>query len=386
MTKKLFWFILLILSIGLSACSHISTGKYPAYFQPAQCLPNFPDKDGWYGGDGAYSIKLDKERTLWLFGDTFVSEDKGRKDRISMNVVMGTTMAISTCSNDGQFKIQYYLKKRNGNFLSSFGTNEWLWPQDPFIANNTLYVPLLVVKAMLDLKTPFNFKIVRHKIARIRNYTAADPHQWAVDYIDLRGAILPGIEAFAATSVVFENHVYFYSLYNSLKKTAKISGNILVRIPIDKLDDPADNMEYLNRSRTWEKGLMPAKAMIVLAAGVSELSVRYHADEKKWIAVYMSLKNSGDQLLYQTADKPEGLWTKPKALIEKIPEVDPQSRLYDKDTFCYAGKEHIQFARERTIVATYVCNSLEDFQNKTNFIRRNLFLYRPVVITAIISQ
>lgn len=126
--------------------------------------------------------------------------------------------------------------------------------------------------------------------------------------------------------------------------------------------------------------------MIVLAAGVSELSVRYHADEKKWIAVYMSLKNSGDQLLYQTADKPEGPWTKPKALIEKIPEVDPQSRLYDKDTFCYAGKEHIQFARERTIVATYVCNSLEDFQNKTNFIRRNLFLYRPVVITAIISQ
>jgi hypothetical protein len=379
MDKKLTWLILLVLSIGLSACSPVLTEKYAAPFSPAQCLPSFPDNDGWYGGDGAYSIKLDKERTLWLFGDTFVSSDKGRKDRIGMDVVMGTTLAISTCSANGQFNIQYYLKKKNRKFVSFFGKNEWLWPQDPFIVNDVLYVPLLVVKALLDLKAPFNFKIVRHKIARIKNYTLADPLQWTVDYIDLKEAILPGIEAFAATSVVFQNHVYFYPLYTSVKKTAKVTGNILVRIPIDKLDDPADSMEYLNKGGTWEKGLVPAKAMIVLAAGVSELSVRYHADDKKWIAVYMSTKNNGNQLLYQTADKPEGPWTKPKALIEKISEVDPKSPRYNEHNFCYAGKEHIEFARARNLVVTYVCNSLEDFQNKANFIRRNLFLYRPVV-------
>jgi hypothetical protein len=379
MTKKLFWLIFLLLSIGLSACSPVQIGKYIAAFPQAQCLPNFPDKDGWYGGDAAYSIKLDKERTLWLFGDTFVAGEERRKDRIGMDVVLGTTMAISTCSANGQFNIQYYLKKRNGKFVSSFGENEWLWPQDPFIIDDVLYVPLLVVKAMLDLKAPLNFKIVRHKIARIKNYTLADPLQWIVDYIDLKEVILPGIEAFAATSVVFQNHVYFYPLYISVKKTAKVSGNILVRIPIDKLDDPANSMEYLTKGGTWEKGLMPTKAMIVLAAGVSELSVRYHADDKKWIAVYMSLKNKGAQLLYQTADKPEGPWTKPKALIENIPEVDPKSPRYDEQNFCYAGKEHIEFARARNLVVTYVCNSSENFQKQKNFIRRNLFLYRPVV-------
>jgi hypothetical protein len=257
MTKKITWLILLILSMGLSACSPVLTEKYTAPFSPAQCLPSFPDKDGWYGGDGAYSIKLDKERTLWLFGDTFVSADKARKDRIGMDVVMGTTLAISTCSANGQFNIHYYLKKKNGKFASFFGENEWLWPQDPFIINNVLYVPLLVVKAMLDLKAPFNFKIVRHKIARIKNYTLADPLQWIVDYIDLKEAIFPGIEAFAATSVVFQNHVYFYPLYASVKKRATFSGNILVRIPIDKLDDPANSMEYLNKGGTWEKELVP---------------------------------------------------------------------------------------------------------------------------------
>jgi hypothetical protein len=384
MTKKLTWFILLIMSMGLTACSPVWTGKYSAAFSPAQCLPSFPDRDGWYGGDGAYSIKLDQERTLWLFGDTFVSPDKGRKDRVGMDVVMGTTLAISTCSENGQFNIKYYIKKKNGKFLSFFGESEWLWPQDPFIVNNVLYVPLLVVKALLDLKAPFSFKIVRHKIARIRNYALADPLQWTVDYIDLKEAILPGIEAFAATSVVFQNHVYFYPLYTSVKKTAKITGNILVRIPIDKLDDPAHSVEYLNKNGKWEKELMPAKAMIVLTAGVSELSVRYHADDRKWIAVYMSTKNNGDQLLYQTANKPEGPWSKPMVLAANIPEVEPKSSRYDEQNFCYAGKEHIEFSRHRKIVATYVCNSLENFRDRTNFIRKNLFLYRPVVITAII--
>jgi hypothetical protein len=375
----LFGLSLLILAL-VSGCAPLRETN-PVYLPEAQCLPDFPDKDGWYGGDGAYSIALDKQRTLWLFGDTFVSGEAGRKDRIGMDVVMGTTMAISTCVEKGQFQIQYFLKEKNGKFLSSFGKNEWLWPQDPFIVNQVLYIPLLVVKAMLDLKEPLDFKIVRHKIARIKNYTLADPRQWLVDYIDLKEAIPPGIEAFATTSVIFQNYVYFYPLYTSVKKTVKTSGNILVRIPVEKIDDPVNFMEYLSKGGKWEEGLAPARARIVLHAGVSELSVRYHADDNKWIAVYMSNINIGNQLLYQTADKPEGPWSKPMALIETIPEVDSKSPRYDKHNFCYAGKEHIEFARAKNLVVTYVCNSAENFQKKNNFIRRNLFLYRPVVNT-----
>lgn len=379
MGKKFAWLILFLLSIGLSACSPVWTGKYIAGFPPVQCLPSFPDKDGWYGADGAYSIKLDQERTLWLFGDTFVSPDTARKDRIGMDVVMGTTLAISTCSANGQFNIQYYIKKKNGKFVSSFGENEWLWPQDPFIVNNVLYVPLLVVTSISKEEVPFNFKITGHKIARIKNFTADDPHKWNVDYLDIVRAIPQAVVALATTTVVYENFVYFYPLYTYSKGVAKFSVNILARIPIDKINDPAKSIEYLNKYGRWQKGLNPARAKIVLDAGVSELSVRYHAEDKKWIAIYLSPQNKGHQLLYQTADKPEGPWTEQKPLIALIPEVDPQSPLYDKNTFCYAGKEHIEFARKRNIVATYVCNSLEDFHNRTSFIRRNLFLYRPVV-------
>lgn len=381
MTKKAI-FLGLSLFIFMQAESCAPLRETNSVVSPkAQCLPDFPDKDNWYGGDGAYSIALDKERTLWVFGDTFVASEQGRKDRIGMDVVMGTTMAISTCGENGQFQIKYFLKEKNGKFLSSFGENEWLWPQDPFIVNQVLYVPLLVVKAMLDLSEPLNFKIVRHKFARIKNYTLPDPNQWIVDYIDLKEAIPPGIEAFATTSVLFQNYVYFYPLYTTVKKTGKTSGNILVRVPFDKFDNPANFMEYLNKSGKWEKGLAPTRAMVVLPAGVSELSVRYHADENKWIAVYMSSIITGNQLLYQSADKLEGPWSKPVVLIATIPEVDPKSPRYDKNNFCYAGKEHIGFAQQGNLVVTYVCNSAENFQKKNNFIRRNLFLYRPVVQT-----
>ncbi len=371
---------LLLCCILLFSCSQVPQRfQSPQALSAAACLPGFPDRDGWYGGDGAYSIRLDNRRVLWLFGDTFVSGDAGRKDRVGMKVILGTTLAISTCTAQAGFQIRYFLKKKNGEFVSSFGDAEWLWPQDPFIADRTLYVPLVAIRANPDVQGPFKFEIAGHKIARIGNIEAAHPDEWTVDYLDLTPAIPKGIIAFAATAVVHGDYVYTYPCFAFTEGLLSVFGNILSRIPINRLDDPASAIEYLNREGQWVKELNPAAVKIVLDAGVSELSVRYHADRRKWAAVYLSTRNNGDRLLYQTADRPEGPWTEPKALIESIPEVDPKSPLYDRNNFCYAGKEHIEFAHDGHLVATYVCNSFEDPEKNSSFIRKNLFLYRPVV-------
>ena len=371
---------LLLCCILLFSCSQVPQRfQSPQALSAAACLPGFPDRDGWYGGDGAYSIRLDNRRVLWLFGDTFVSGDAGRKDRVGMKVILGTTLAISTCTAQAGFQIRYFLKKKNGEFVSSFGDAEWLWPQDPFIADRTLYVPLVAIRANPDVQGPFKFEIAGHKIARIGNIEAAHPDEWTVDYLDLTPAIPKGIIAFAATTVVHGDYVYTYPCFAFTEGLLSVFGNILSRIPINRLDDPASAIEYLNREGQWVKELNPAAVKIVLDAGVSELSVRYHADRRKWAAVYLSTRNNGDRLLYQTADRPEGPWTEPKALIESIPEVDPKSPLYDRNNFCYAGKEHIEFAHDGHLVATYVCNSFEDPEKNSSFIRKNLFLYRPVV-------
>ncbi len=297
-----------------------------------------------------------------------------------MEVVLGTTLAISTCTTDAQFQIRYFLKKNNnGEFISSFGEKEWLWPQDPFMVDQTLYVPLVSVKADPQMKGPFKFEIVGHKIARIRNFAGPDPNQWFTDYLDLTPAIPRDIKAFATTSVVYEDHVYYYPLYSAKKNGVSVLGNILARIPTSGLADPAPAIEYLTKNGQWKKKLDHQGVKVVLDAAVSELSVRYHPDDGKWIAVYLSVRNNGSQMLYQTADAPEGPWTAPRALIGSIPEVDRNNPRSDKDTFCYAGKEHREFARGRNLVVTYVCNSYGDFDNNASFIRKNLYLYRPIV-------
>ena len=102
-------------------------------------------------------------------------------------------------------------------------------------------------------------------------------------------------------------------------------------------------------------------------------------DNQKWLAVYSSAGNKGRELLYQAADALEGPWSAPRPLIKDVPEVDSLSPSYDNNNFCYAGKEHIEFAGPRNMVVTYVCNSAEDSPDRTAFIRKNLFLYRPIV-------
>ncbi len=380
--KNLSRIILLLLIAFLFSCSSVWQVIYHTGEPTAQCLPGFPDKDGWYGGDGAYSIGLDDKRTLWLFGDSFVSEEKGRKDRYGMDVVLGTTLAISTCSASGQFDIKYYIKKKNGKFVSSFGDAEWLWPQDPFIVNDTLYIPLLVIEALPKENAPFNFRVAGHKIAVIKDFSAADPHTWRVDYLDITKSIPPEVTALATTAIVYQNYVYFYPLCKFSEGAAVFPGNVLARVSVDKLNRQLWEVEYYNQDGNWSKKLDARQVKIMFADALSELSVRYRPDENKWIAVYTSTKDKGGKLLYQEAPGLEGPWDEPRILAGKIPEVDEQSPLYDKNTFCYAGKEHIQFSRKKNIVATYVCNSLEE-DTDTSFLRRNLFLYRPVVVNII---
>ncbi len=376
---KAAWLAMLLCCILLLSCTAIRDRDEDPRSAAAVCLPGFPDRDGWYGGDGAYSIGLNDGRVLWLFGDTFVSDQEGRRDRAGMKVVLGTTLAISTCTGGAQFQIRYFLKKKNGEFASSFGDGEWLWPQDPFMVNRTLYVPLVSVKADPRVEGPFKFAIAGHRIARIRDFTGPDPNSWAVDYIDLTPGMPRGIRAFATTSVLHGGHVYFYPLYSATEEGVSVLGNILARIPTGRLDDPARAIEYLTKDGRWEKELKHAEVRVVLDAAVSEMSVRHHPESGKWIAVHMSLRNNGDRMLYQTADALEGPWTEPQTLIGSIPEVDRGSPRYDKNNFCYAGKEHLEFARGRSLVVTYVCNSYEDFEKSASFIRWNLYLYRPVV-------
>ncbi len=116
-----------------------------------------------------------------------------------------------------------------------------------------MYIPLLIIIALPENPSPFNFKVGGHKIARIRDFQNDNPNLWPVDYLDWTNALAQGIEALATTSVVYDPYVYFYPLYRYNAGNIHIWGNILARIPINRLEDPAGHFEYLMKENIWKK-------------------------------------------------------------------------------------------------------------------------------------
>lgn len=68
-----------------------------------------------------------------------------------------------------------------------------------------------------------------------------------------------------------------------------------------------------------------------------------------------------------------GPWTEGQP-IYRVPEMQPTTPGYDKDTFCYAAKEHPEFERG-DLVFTYVCNTFA-----VPRLAINLGIYHPKVV------
>lgn len=83
----------------------------------------------WLGGDAALSVPLDAQRTLWLFGDSFVALDRPGDRRGSKMVRNSVALqdGIDLCTADLRFHWQL---ARDGGAASFFAEEgeRWFWP------------------------------------------------------------------------------------------------------------------------------------------------------------------------------------------------------------------------------------------------------------------
>jgi hypothetical protein len=329
----------------------------------ALCIPSFPYDDGWLGGDAAYSIRLSDTKSVWLFGDSFVG-DPGRK-------MVSNTIAISSCAN-GSWSIRYYWRNRGAKVLQPFFASLLqqfhYWPLDGFYVNGTLYVALARIVDQ-PKGGPFGFEMFGVTLAKITN-PLDDPTRWTVNYLDLSDSrvAFPGV-----TTIVSGDYVYLYAvLEDSQNKSHPI---ILARIAIAQLDRPGDSIRYLTNDGAWKAGSDLKNARIIIDRGATEMSVRYHASIDKWIAVQNGPQPFSREIVVREAPSLEGPWSVPKA-IYSFPEMMPGDPRYDKDTFCYAAKEHAEFTSATgSTVVTYACNSPQLGKQI-----ENMSIYRPEVV------
>lgn len=342
-----------ILLILLSIASLMA----PEFLHAADCKPNFPLEPGktlgWQGADDAYSIPLPGGRDVWIFGDTLY----GPKRVVHGNTprMVHSSIGISTCGPDGSWNLHYYIKHNTRGDAESFfvpkNPHHWYWAMDGFVAHHNLWITLLCIRPATHPEPwAMNFETCGSDLARIPN-PQADPLDWKIEYYPL---VPDGVKAYpSATTVVHGKYVYLFALYESGSRPL-----VATRIPLSGLRQPKQHLEYLTAKGQWEPGFDPAKAKHVMRTGQTELTIRYHPDLKKWLAVMVKPEvGFSDEVVLRSAPKLLGPWSG-DIPIYRIPEMIPGPGR-NKDVFCYAGKEHPEFESRGEIAFTYACNTMD---------------------------
>ena len=161
---------------------------------PQSCQPEFPFREGWWGGDGGYSILLPSGQTLWIFDDSFVGTSKN-KNRSGTRMV-NSTVAFGSCDPEGKFNVRYVWGRqgtRHPQAVFPPVPNEYkLWTENGFTRGEDVYVALLMVRGRPDLPGAFSWEYIGTRLVRIRNVERPFA-EWRIDYFDLyQGKVFPG--------------------------------------------------------------------------------------------------------------------------------------------------------------------------------------------------
>jgi hypothetical protein len=269
-------FIFYLVFVSLVGCAALAgtASTAPNEAQAPSCVPVFPYKEGWLGGDSAFSIPLPDGRSLWLLGDSFVG-GSDQTDRPGSKMVRNA-IALSACNAKTGWDIHYYWRDQHKRAPSSFFDlhtgNFWYWPGDGFFYQDNVYVVLWKMKAKPREKV-FPFWTAGAVLAKISNISAP-PGDWQVTYqplLDIPNLVL------SASVVVQDGYVYLFTLWED---DAHGRPMLLARLPLTGLADPAPHLEYMDQNNQWRSGFDPERAFVVMDKGTSELSVRYHPESK----------------------------------------------------------------------------------------------------------
>ena len=92
-------------------------------------LPEFSYSHGWLGTDDAYSIPLSAEKSVWLFGDTFVALSSANVR--SESKMVRNTVAIQAGDDPRTASITFSWRKNMDGSPASFFPEHgqrWYWP------------------------------------------------------------------------------------------------------------------------------------------------------------------------------------------------------------------------------------------------------------------
>lgn len=310
----------------------------------------FVQQRGWTGADGAGTILLDGEKTLWLFGDTFIGEVDGGKRRNA--AFINNSAAWQSLHNQAE-PLRFFWSKLNRKpdaLLKPRQPGQFYWPVDGALIDKKLYLLMRRVKLKKDARGPFAFDVIGCDLVTVDN-PLAEPNAWVHSTKKLE-QLSPKFEA-ATACINDERYLYVYGRVAN-KTAGKPEALAVARLPLIKLKGEArlTGWQYLcvtAGGAQWRSACeQPA---VLFGDPAPEMSVSRWPGISGYIATYMPPFSK--VICFRHADKPEGPWSE-RTILYECPQTP-------ENVFLYNARAHPELATKGGAVPiTYCRNSWRD--------------------------
>ncbi len=360
--------IALLFVDGVAAFAAGDPSEIGLAFENSQAAPHlnakFRSKAGWIGGDGAQSIDLGHQKTLWLYGDTWVGTlTNGRRSKA--RIVHNSAGVQCTPDSECEFIIRENEQQQPIDLIAPLDGRGWLWFQAGVVVNGQLYLFMSQYEKSTDPLRP-DHQPLGQWLAIIEN-----PHDSPLDW-RLRQVRLPFSSysytrdlTFGSGAVVDGDYLYVYGYDDASRQYAQNRYLVLARVPLNQIADMSQ-WRFFKQGRWTRNHLRPTKISDYMAG---DISVTHVPGIDQFLMVYTDCDVS-NRIVARTAPTPAGPWSN----IEVVHKCRDASG--DLNLFCYAGKAHPTLSSDGKLVISYLTSSVDTWQVATDS-----RLYWPMFVT-----
>jgi hypothetical protein len=366
------WLTLILVGLSTFACSsshHAQGGSAGQAFSDADVL--FHRDPRWLGADAALSVPLADNRTLWLFGDTFIA--KSAKHQRSDSTMVSNTISIQTGADPRTAAISFHWRTDGDGspaaFFANPQPNQKYWPGHGI----RLREGPLVIFLYRVVSTPghgLGFASAGYAIAVIDN-PDAPVATWRPRITDVAPS---AFDAAPATAVVQDGE---YIVAVAIRQQGTHAG-ALVRYPAASLakGDVSKAEWWAGDARGWvpEAALGAGGPTFVMDDAGAECSLLWDARTGSFIHI-ASYGFGASTIALRTAAALTGPWSAP-ITVYRPPESDGPR------PFVYAAKAHPELVGpdSASLVITYATNSFDFNDLFTPQGARSLYWPRFVIV------
>lgn len=312
----------------------------------------FTRSEGWVGADGAHSVALGPDRTLWLFCDTWVgSIHEGKRfdativnNSVAVQDGRGETSTI-------RFVVRLGPDGKPLALITPSDARGWFWMQAGAVVDDRLVLFLTQVEKTGDPGV-FGFRPVGQWLGIVPNPQDV-PTLWRLEQHRLPHTIFSTERelTFGAALMKQGSQLYIYGTDEDVRATDRDRYLIVARVPAAQVGD-FTAWEFFHEG-CWQADFR--KASRIVPGMASDCSVTYLPGRRQYVLVYTE-RGLSERILARTAPQPWGPWSEPVTAYQ-CPETG-----WDRRIFCYNAKAHESLSAGDELVVSYVANSFDFWQ------------------------